>query len=150
MKVQKIIIHHSLSDDQRGSNWEAVRRWHAETNGWADIGYHFGTEKIGSIYMNRKGRAENIQGAHTLQKGMNTKSLGWCFVGNFDRDVPEKAMLLTAAPALAMLLLRYGLTINDMEPHSKYADKSCPGTKFPMDSLKYWVSTNLALIGEST
>lgn len=146
MKVKKIIIHHSLSDDGDISNWEFVKKYHVETRGWADIGYHFGTEKVGSIYMNRKGREEYIQGAHTLQKGMNSKSLGWCFLGNFDRDVPEKAMILTAAPALAMLLLRYGLNLNDIEPHNKYADKSCPGTKFPMDKLKYWVSTNLALI----
>jgi len=142
MTPAHIIIHHSLSTDQRGDNWSAIKRWHVDHNGWDDIGYHFGTERRGHIYINRIGRPEHTTGAHTL--GLNDKSLGWCFVGNYDEAPPAKAMLLAACVPIAQLCLTYVIPVDRIEPHNKYAEKSCPGRLFSMHDLRRYVSLALA------
>jgi N-acetylmuramoyl-L-alanine amidase len=135
MKVKKLIIHHSLTKDGQVVDWTAIRKYHIETNGWVDIGYHIGVELVGDKYVIQKGREEYIIGAHTL--GMNDKSLGICVVGNYDLAEPPEAALNLLAELCADICRRYRLTSDDIETHHKYAAyKTCPGTQFPMDRLR--------------
>ena len=56
MNPQYIVIHHSLTKDGTVADWEAIRRYHKEINGWSDIGYHYGIERVGMFVLPRVGR----------------------------------------------------------------------------------------------
>ena len=74
---EKIIIHHSLTEDNvMLSSFDAIRRYHMQTNGWSDIGYHWLLEKVNNKWIWRPGRPEKVSGAHTKEQGMNYKSIG--------------------------------------------------------------------------
>lgn len=79
MNVTKLIIHHSLTKDGQVADWGAIRKYHMEVNGWDDIGYHWGIERVGNGVVLQTGRPETMVGAHT--KGMNDQSIGICVVG---------------------------------------------------------------------
>ncbi len=130
MIPKKCIVHHSLTSDSQTVSWGAIRRYHKETNGWIEIGYHYGIELVGDSYEVLVGRPENIAGAHC--KGLNALSIGICFIGNFDLAAPSDEMMIRATEVFYPILRRLVITPEDIHPHSAYAPKSCPGTMFPM------------------
>lgn len=134
-KPERIIVHHSLTEDGLVVDWEAIRKYHKEVKGWSDIGYHYGIERVGDKWVIQKGRAENVNGAHCKEQEMNFKSIGICVVGNYDIDnVPQEAFNLLVE-LIKDINKRYGKKF-PIEPHSKYATyKTCPGKKFPLQKL---------------
>lgn len=128
-----VIIHHSLTRDSGTVSWGAIRRYHTETNGWKDIGYHYGIELVENDYEVLVGRPQNIQGAHC--PAVNSASLGICFVGNFDLAPPPDEMLIRAVNVFAPIIRSLGISWNNIYPHSKYSQKTCPGKMFPMDGF---------------
>jgi N-acetylmuramoyl-L-alanine amidase len=143
MKVEKLIIHHSLTKDQIVADWPAITRYHVEVKKFKANGYHWGIETVNNAIVLQKGRPENMVGAHTI--GMNDKSLGICVVGNYDLAPPSEAVLNRLADLCALKCREYKLRPEDIEPHHKYASyKTCPGTKFPMDKLRQKVKNLLA------
>lgn len=143
LRPKKIIIHHSLTKDSGSVSWGAIHSYHVNTKGWSDIGYHAGIEEVEGRFICMFGRPDWISGGHT--RGQNWCSLGFCFVGNFDRRRPSDARLRVAARrVLAPWLIRYGLGVDALVPHSQYANKTCPGSKFPMDRLREIVAEEMA------
>jgi N-acetylmuramoyl-L-alanine amidase len=142
--TQYIIIHHSLTEDGKEVDWNAIRKYHIEHNGWIDIGYHYGIEQVGNEYQIQIGRPEWAIGAHTLEQGMNGKSIGICVVGNYDLAPPPEAAMELLVILVADLCAKYRLSEQRIVPHNLYAPyKSCPGTKFPMDELRQKVKKRL-------
>lgn len=135
LKPEKIVIHHSATPDGRTLSWSAIHEYHVNTNGWKDIGYHAGIEEVDGRFVCLFGRPDVLAGAHTV--GENGRSLGFCFVGNFDSTAPEAARLRVACRrVLAPWLLRYGLGVEALVPHNQFAAKSCPGKLFDMGELR--------------
>lgn len=163
---KKIIIHHSATSDNKVANdWEAIRRYHKSfryqgktitmtqanlliakgipvERPWKDIGYHAGQEYENNRLVRRQGRADNEAGAHCV--GMNSQSLGYCFVGNYDQQAPSDEELRFAVPWIVEKLRKYNLKYTDIEPHRRYAQKSCPGSKFPIEKLRLMVKEELS------
>jgi hypothetical protein len=139
-KPEKIILHHSLTDDNEVlSDFEAIRQYHMNVKGWKDIGYHYVIEKVHNKVIVRKGRDEKEIGAHT--KGQNDRSIGICLVGNFDEDYVPSTMLEALVNLINDIRDRYGDL--PIEGHFKYANKTCPGKKFPWKAVekmthKHW------------
>ncbi len=139
MKPEKMIIHHSATADSGTLSWPAIRYYHVETNGWSAVGYHFGIEwnmsAGGGSYEMLVGRPLFHSGAHTA--GMNTKSIGVCFVGDYDAREPPVAMLEYAAPRLAHVCRALSIPIKPytIRGHRDYANKTCPGNKFDIERL---------------
>jgi len=130
-----VIVHHSATVDGSTYSWGAIERYHTQEMGWRDIGYHAGIELIGGDFGCLFGRPDFLQGAHTA--GHNADSLGFCFVGNYDLLGPDDWMLRIAARrVLVPWMRRFGLLISDFHPHSEFANKTCPGTKFDMAALQ--------------
>lgn len=134
--VNKIIIHCSATEDTGTMSWSAIRRWHTQVNGWDDIGYHAGIELVGNDYEVMIGRPANRSGAHT--KGQNDGSLGFCFVGDYDRQEPDELMLHVAAQrVLVPWLHQHSLPVLAITGHRDWqGEKTCPGSQFSMDRLR--------------
>jgi hypothetical protein len=84
------------------------------------VGYHFVITKDGTIYQTRKLSEE---GAHVI--GMNNKSIGVSFAGNFDLTLPTKAQMESWYKLYSDLLKLYPNI--PTYPHRKYATKTCHG-----------------------
>lgn len=129
-----IVVHHSLTKDTSSYSWDAIRKYHKETMGWDDIGYHYGVEEVEGVVRFCVGRPDRYQGAHTKE---NNKSIGVCVVGNFDEERLGKEKQEVVVGVLTWLLRRFKhLTYSDIYPHNFYAPyKSCPGNLFPFDEV---------------
>lgn len=137
MKPDSIVLHHSFTKDSQTVSWQAIRRYHIETMGWKDIGYHLGIEAINNHYEVLFGRLLGERGAHCKQAGMNNHSIGICFVGNFDEyDVPEDQWV-KGVRVVASLCNVISIPVKNIYGHRQFADyKSCPGTHFNIDHFK--------------
>lgn len=129
MKVERIILHHSLTRDSGTVFTNAIRRYHVDVKGWDDIGYHYLIELVNDHYEIFVGRMLNTQGAHC--RGMNAGSIGICLIGNFnDAGVPANQW------DLALRLCRSLMDVFYLTPKDVYGDrefhlrKTCPGKNF--------------------
>lgn len=141
MNPTKIIVHHSLTEDNQTVSWAAIKEYHVKTCGWRDIGYHYGIELIGNSYEILKGRMDNEEGAHCL--GFNDCSLGICVIGNYDKQPPNAAQLELLAKLVRSLMEIYGIRQENVLGHwetyplrGKQIEKSCPGVLFSMKDFR--------------
>ena len=131
MRPNAIILHHSLTADSHTVSWRAIRKYHMETLGWKDIGYHFGVERVAGTFEVFLGRQLNEPGAHCKEQGMNGRSIGICFVGNFDEiEVPAGQWDL-GLKLVRGLCEACGIQKTQIFGHREFATyKSCPGKFF--------------------
>jgi len=142
-----IMVHHSLTKDGETVSWGAIERYHRETRGWTDIGYHFGVENIAGDQYAVVGRPEHRPAAACPQGEMNRLAIHVCCVGNFDLAPPSQAMLqLVVKRVLIPVMDRYGITPERIVGHHQYNPaKSCPGTKFDLAKLRLLISGGSSL-----
>lgn len=118
-------------------SWLAIRRYHKETNGWKDIGYHFGLEIVNWSYEILVGRPLDMPGAHCKEGNMNTRAIGICVVGNYDTapPAPEALDVLVHRVVIPMMLV-FRVPARNIVFHREYATyKTCPGTQFTKELI---------------
>jgi len=136
-----LVIHHSLTADSGSVSWQAIRRYHMETNGWRAIGYHLGVEMISGVtsrYELLAGRPLTWSAAAAKEQRMNSRGIHVCFVGNYDEKQPPAEMLAFALPHLAAICDLAGIQVDRRHVigHREVAPyKSCPGKLFDMDEF---------------
>lgn len=96
----------------RWPNFISRRGYHA--------GYHFFIAKNGKVTQTRD---LDEEGAHVI--GMNNKSIGVCFAGNFDVTLPTAEQLKSWNELYKDLQSKYPNI--PTYPHRKYATKTCHG-----------------------
>ena len=144
MNPQYIILHHSLTKDSETVSWGAIRRYHTQDMGWKDIGYHYGIELIGDYNEILVGRLMNQNGAHCKEQSMNSKSLGVCFVGNFDEEKPNSTIWEKGVRLVSSLCEILRISTDNIYGHRDFASyKSCPGKLFNIEKFKRDVRKNL-------
>ena len=157
MKPTHIILHHSATADGRTFSWPAIRGYHTSwrANGrtvdksavphlraagiqveapWRDIGYHFGIELIDKSVEILVGRMMDEAGAHCV--GMNDKSLGLCFMGNYDLVAPPREYWDAGIRLVSTLMRAFGIIAEKVDGHRKYANKTCPGRMFDLEKFR--------------
>ena len=105
-----------------------------------ECGYTFVIHSDGTIYQTRKLSEE---GAHTI--GMNKRSIGVCFMGNFDEHKPTPKQMATWSVLYNELQEIYPNI--PTRPHRAYATKSCHG-KLLSDDYFASYSIKLDMIGK--
>jgi len=138
---KKIITHTAVSNKKHTA--QDVDVWHkARWNGFTSkefknnngefyhVGYHYVIEWDGTVVQTR---GDYEEGAHCI--GMNTSSIGICCMGDGDKHLPSKAQIKSFQDLFFKLAEKHKLNKFDLEPHRKYANKSCHGSKL---SDTYW------------
>lgn len=135
-----IMLHHSLTYDSGTVSWGAIEKYHTETMGWKDIGYHFGVELVGDRYYALLGRPEEQDAAACYQGNMNKLAYHICCVGNYDLEAPPKALLDVLVKRIMMPLMEeHNIPVNNIVGHRDYAPKTCPGKLFNLNELRQLV-----------
>jgi len=98
------------------------------------IAYNYGIELVGDRFEYKIGRSLDVDGAHCV--GHNHTGVGICVLGNYDRVEPVHEQYFLLACLCRALMKKFGITIDHIYPHSKFARKSCPGLKFSLSRLK--------------
>jgi N-acetylmuramoyl-L-alanine amidase len=137
MLITNLILH---TVAKKGlTEWDEIKRWHVEQNGWSDVGYHYYVKKSGVILT---GRAEHVKGAHCKAGGMNSKSLGICFEGHGDYEPWTKEQEEKGLELIVNLCKKYNIKAKDVEGHNEYEpNKTCPGKLIDMDIVRRKVKT---------
>lgn len=143
-----VITHHTGGTDAQllaDSSFATVKdidSWHRAR--WPEfrsslgyfVGYHYVITKDGKVTQTR---LDNEEGAHVI--GMNTKSIGVCFAGNFDVTLPTEAQMQSWYKLYGDLLKKYPNI--PTSPHRKYANKTCHGKRLKDDhfAVNYQIFT---------
>lgn len=107
-----------------------IRRWHVQTNGWRDIGYHYLIDRDGQVY---DGRPVAQPGA--FEPKVNANAIGICLLGGYAAaatDAFEQHYTPDQGDALRGLvdsLREQHPGIRRVTGHNDYAAKGCPGFK---------------------
>lgn len=123
--IEEIIIHCTGTVPSDLTTVEAVRRYHVDTLGWKDIGYHYLIYLDGSIH---QGRPIDQAGAHC--KNHNQRTIGICYVGGLDvNKKPKDTRTLRQVAAIRQLVQSLKVcfpTIKKVSGHYMYDNKPCP------------------------
>lgn len=143
-----IMVHHSLTPDGATVSWAAIEKYHRETQGWRDIGYHAGVELVtgnpelaGYGYQALIGRAPYQPASACPQGDMNRVALHVCCVGNFDEVGPPDGLIrVLIRRVLLPWMTEYGIPPERIVAHHDYnAAKTCPGKRFDLEILRRMV-----------
>ena len=108
-RVQKAIIHHTVTDDG-GSNVAATIRsiyyFHAVTRGWGDIGYNYLVDKFGNIWTGRSG-GDHVIAGHAY--GWNNGSIGVAAIGDYSVAQPTSTLQNGVIGIIAMKFQQFGI-----------------------------------------
>ena len=132
-----IVIHHSgVDDDHVRLDFDNFRTYHVGTRGWADVGYHFGIEKVDNGYEVIVGRPLTMVGSHA--KGFNRKAIGVVFAGNFNKDKPPIDMLRVAVYRIIRPLMKtFDIPASRIIGHNDTGRKTdCPGNQFDVGLIR--------------
>ncbi|MGW6904955.1 peptidoglycan recognition protein family protein [Streptomyces sp. NPDC054940] len=123
--LQIITVHHTATpnaDPDPAATVRAIYEYHAITNDWGDIGYHFLIDEAGNVYEGRYSGDDGIPafnpdgdlvtGFHSV--GYNSGALGIALIGNLDAQGPTEA-----AKASLIRLIKVISRFKGLDPQAK-------------------------------
>jgi len=137
-KINKIIVHHSAVDQlDMNKSIKSFNRTHkkAFNNPWwytwsEYIQYHY---LISWDWEIKKVRPLEKMAYHASNWKVNETSIWICLCGDLDKKQPTQAQFESLIGLIKEL--RTWFNKLDIEPHNKYAKKSCPWRNFDMNRL---------------
>ena len=138
--VVGMTVHHTtgntLGHDDTVRWWHNIWRWHTGNNGWADIGYGYGIDRFGNLFV---GRGRYRQLAHA--RGYNTDWLGVAYLGSGIQGHVTDDAKQTFVSLRNWLREDGGMdNMSRLNGHRDIGSTSCPG-----DVLYRWVSDGMTL-----
>lgn len=147
--LTRAIVHHTAGNEFNTTSYEdskanvrGIQNYHMNTNGWADIGYHFLVDKFGYIFEGRHNSMGALpRGAHD---GVNSNSFGFNCMGYFHpnvNNVPTAAMMNSLYDVIAWRMPggwqpygtpggtygSLGLAVGYVDSHRRVKATACPG-----------------------
>lgn len=107
-----------------------IRRWHVQTNGWRDIGYHYLIDRDGQIH---PGRPVASPGA--FEPKVNATAIGICLLGGYGSaatDAFDQHYTPDQDESLRTLIGKLRSEhpgVRRVTGHNDYSSKACPGFK---------------------
>ena len=143
-RIDEVVIHHTWSPTaaqyQGLSTIKGVRNYHMQVRGWSDNGYHWMLGPNGDVW---RCRPMLETGAHV--SGRNAHTAGVSFVANFDVEDPTRyGGMDEGLRIIAALLVRYQLGVANIRFHREFADKTCPGAKVSLATVRGQVAALMA------
>ena len=129
-RIERITIHHDAMDagyfaSANDAKQRLVDIHRAHTNsGWADIGYHYAIDPMGTIWA---GRPVQLQGAHV--RDWNEHNLGIMLMGNFMHERPSPRALTALQMLVRSESVRYRVPPARVGTHRELANTACPGDR---------------------
>ena len=127
--VKRITVHHEghtpvWFTDQASTRarLEQVRNIHTRDRRWGDIGYHYIIDRAGRVI---EGRPIAYQGAHVSQQ--NPHNVGVMLLGNFEKQSPSRAQLVSLQRTLKHLMLTHRVPVSRVYTHRELGPTVCPG-----------------------
>jgi len=137
--IREVILHHtwrpSAAQYRGRATIQSIYRYHTQTNGWRDIGYHYLIGPNGDIWA---GRPVAEDGAHVQNRNRGTIGVSLILDGNVEEL--SEAQRHSLVVVLRMCLDRFKLHTGQLNFHRDYSPKSCPGTKLNKAMVRTWVS----------
>ena len=134
----RVTVHHSAelagvlrrsSQTESANAIAKIQKYHQNTHGWGDIGYHFLIDPSGRIF---EGRSLRWVGAHAGANN-NPHNIGICLLGDFDREAPTGTAMSSLESLVAHLRTRYRISSEGVYGHGELKTTACPGLH-----LKSW------------
>lgn len=91
--IKMLVVHHTAMNENGRSGAELMRalyQYHANSNGWGDVGYHYVIDSKGQIYEGKEG-GEYVVGGHAYCNNVGTISVA--LMGNFEENEPTQDMM---------------------------------------------------------
>ncbi|WP_406444717.1 peptidoglycan recognition protein family protein [Streptomyces sp. NBC_01613] len=153
--LQVITVHHTATpngDPDPAATVRAIYEYHAITNDWGDIGYHFLIDEAGTVYEGRYSGDDGIPafnpdgdlvtGFHSV--GYNSGALGIALIGTLQENGPTAAAKASLIRLIKVISRFKGLDpqarvtyvnpvsgvkkdTNTVGGHRDYFDTECPG-----------------------
>ncbi|MFT5284876.1 MAG: hypothetical protein ACI8TQ_001035 [Planctomycetota bacterium] len=134
----RVTVHHSAelagvlrhsSQTESANAIHKIQKYHQNTHGWGDIGYHYLIDPSGRIF---EGRSLRWVGAHAGANN-NPHNIGICLLGDFDREAPSGSAMSSLESLVAHLRTSYGISGERVYGHGELKTTACPGLH-----LKSW------------
>ena len=145
--IKKIYVHTQAYPGAKDSTVEDIRRYHVNSRGFWDIGYHVVVRKCGDLCL---GRLFNRVGCGV--KGDNRTSLHVCFNGHADLKPWTPLQMVNGITMLSALVEAFELVPYNVVGHREHwarlgqpPRKTCPGKLIDMDQVREEIGADLAM-----
>lgn len=136
--VKMLVVHHTAMSESGRSGPELMRalyQYHANSNGWGDVGYNYVIDSQGQIYQGKEG-GDYVVGGHAYCNNVGT--IGIALMGNFENDEPTQDMMQSLKWLLDSLAQKYdidpaknvtfhGVSRPTIVGHGDLLSTECPG-----------------------
>ena len=124
LPIETLVIHHTATT---GASWGTIADFHVRANGWAAIGYTWGTSVDGKMFrLLDPDRVGNQTGGH------NSRTMGLVMDGNYHTGPLGDAQKQATERLALHVADQYG--IPHIQPHRNLKATACPG-RYAMDAL---------------
>lgn len=126
-QIEHLVVHHTYAPNasqyQGAASVRGIQKFHQDSRGWMDIGYHFLIGPDGVIF---QGRPQEVSGAHVIP---NRGKVGVCMIGNFDGvDTVTPVQREALVALLAWLAGSYDVNpTTEIFGHRDWMSTGCPG-----------------------
>lgn len=122
-EIQTLVIHHSAVPARIGP--KSIANYHVARLDWPAIGYHFVVSADGVIH-----QTNTLETVSSHAAKVNPRSVGICFLGNFNAEIPPPVQLQAGAHLAAWLMQELGVALDDVKGHQEFMDTACPGNQW--------------------